>query len=143
MYWSAVDGHVIYESAEATSVGTIAHAAPEQLMGENIDGRADRYALAAMTYHLLTGTLLNSTTNPAVVISRRDGLDVHARLQPGHRGLWRRVCTPTSIMPAFCAAILIVRRAFRGTASPSIHRRASAAARATARASCAPPHLLV
>ena len=71
MYWSAVDGHVIYESAEATSVGTIAHAAPEQLMGENIDGRADRYALAAMTYHLLTGTLLNSSTNPAVVISRR------------------------------------------------------------------------
>ena len=28
--------------------------------------------------------------------------------------LWRRVCTPTSMMPAFCAAILIVRKAFRG-----------------------------
>jgi len=39
-------------------------------MGEDIAGRADQYALAAMTYHLLTGTLLNSSNNPAVVISR-------------------------------------------------------------------------
>ena len=52
------------------AVGTVAYAAPEQLMGEDIDGRADQYALAATAYHLLTGTPLFDHTNPAVVISR-------------------------------------------------------------------------
>ena len=52
------------------TVGTVAYAAPEQLMGEPMDGRADQYALAATTYHLLTGTQLFPSSNPAVVISR-------------------------------------------------------------------------
>ena len=52
------------------TVGTVAYAAPEQLMGEAIDGRADEYALAATAYHLLTGMQLFPHTNPAVVISR-------------------------------------------------------------------------
>ena len=37
------------------AVGTVAYAAPEQLTGANIDGRADQYALAATAFHLLTG----------------------------------------------------------------------------------------
>ena len=52
------------------TVGTVAYAAPEQLMGEDIDGRADQYALAATAYHLLTGEQLFPQSNPAVVISR-------------------------------------------------------------------------
>jgi serine/threonine protein kinase, bacterial len=52
------------------TVGTVAYAAPEQLMGEPIDGRADQYALAATIYHLLTGAQLFPHSNPAVVISR-------------------------------------------------------------------------
>lgn len=52
------------------TVGTVAYAAPEQLMGEPIDGRADQYALAATTYNLLTGSQLFPNSNPAVVISR-------------------------------------------------------------------------
>ncbi len=52
------------------TVGTVAYAAPEQLMGEQMDGRADQYALAATTYHLLTGSQLFPHSNPAVVISR-------------------------------------------------------------------------
>lgn len=52
------------------TVGTVAYAAPEQLMGEPMDGRADQYALAATTYHLLTGAHVFPHSNPAVVISR-------------------------------------------------------------------------
>jgi serine/threonine protein kinase, bacterial len=52
------------------TVGTVAYAAPEQLMGEPLDGRADQYALAATAYHLMTGLQLFPHSNPAVVISR-------------------------------------------------------------------------
>ena len=57
-------------TATNMTVGTVAYAAPEQLMGEEIDGRADQYALAATAYHLLTGSQLFPHSNPAVVISR-------------------------------------------------------------------------
>ena len=52
------------------TVGTVAYSAPEQLMGDEIDGRADQYALAATAYHLLTGLPLFPHSNPAVAISR-------------------------------------------------------------------------
>jgi serine/threonine protein kinase, bacterial len=52
------------------TVGTVAYAAPEQLMGEDLNGRADQYGLAATAYHLLTGVQLFPHSNPAVVISR-------------------------------------------------------------------------
>ena len=52
------------------AVRTVANAAPKQLMGLDIDGRADQYALAATAYHLLTGSQLYPSCNPAVVISR-------------------------------------------------------------------------
>jgi serine/threonine protein kinase len=39
-------------------------------MGEEIDGRADPYALAATAYHLLTAAQLFPHSNPTVVISR-------------------------------------------------------------------------
>lgn len=57
------------------TVGTVAYAAPEQLMGEPMDGRADQYALAATTYQLLTGMQLFPHSNPAVVISRHLSTD--------------------------------------------------------------------
>src|SRR6266536_2584064 len=36
-------------------VGTLQYVAPEALSGELVDGRADIYSLATITYHLLTG----------------------------------------------------------------------------------------
>lgn len=52
------------------TVGTVAYSAPEQLKGEEIDGRADQYALAATAFQLLTGTPPFQHSNPAVVISK-------------------------------------------------------------------------
>jgi serine/threonine protein kinase, bacterial len=46
------------------TVGTVAYSAPEQLMGEDIGGRADQYSLAATAYHLLTGTELSRLWRP-------------------------------------------------------------------------------
>lgn len=56
-------------TATDMTVGTVAYAAPEQLLGDELDGRADQYALAATAFHLLTGQQLFAHTNPAVVIS--------------------------------------------------------------------------
>ncbi len=52
------------------TLGTVNYAAPEQLMGVAVDGRADQYGLAATAYTLLTGTPLFADSNPAVVIGR-------------------------------------------------------------------------
>jgi serine/threonine-protein kinase len=52
------------------TVGTVAYAAPEQLTGSEVDGRADQYALAATAYQLLTGSPPFEHSNPAVVISK-------------------------------------------------------------------------
>lgn len=57
-------------TATNMTVGTVSYAAPEQLMGERLDGRADQYALAATAFHLLTGSPPFSNSNPAVVISQ-------------------------------------------------------------------------
>lgn len=58
-------------TATNTTVGTVAYAAPEQLMGADIEGRADQYALAATAFHLLTGTPPYQHSNPVAVISQR------------------------------------------------------------------------
>jgi serine/threonine-protein kinase len=57
-------------TATNMALGSVNYTAPEQLMGENIDGRVDQYALAATAFHLLTGAPPFSDTNPTVVISR-------------------------------------------------------------------------
>jgi hypothetical protein len=55
------------------AIGTINYVAPEQLMGKLLDGRADQYALAATTFHLLTGAPPFEDSNRAVVISHHLG----------------------------------------------------------------------
>ena len=55
-------------TATNMTIGTVAYCAPEQLMGDPIDGRADQYALACTAFHLLTGEPPFANSNPAVVI---------------------------------------------------------------------------
>lgn len=63
-------GEVTGLTATNFTVGTLSYAAPEQLMGETLDGRADQYALAATAFHLLTGVPPFRDDNPVAVISR-------------------------------------------------------------------------
>ncbi|KRE33555.1 hypothetical protein ASG82_20885 [Mycobacterium sp. Soil538] len=55
------------------AIGTVSYMAPEQLRGQPLDGRADQYALAATTFHLLTGAPPFDDSNRAVVISHHLG----------------------------------------------------------------------
>jgi serine/threonine-protein kinase len=57
-------------TATNMTVGTVSYAAPEQLLGAQLDGRSDQYALAATAFHLLTGAPPFQHSNPAVVISQ-------------------------------------------------------------------------
>ena len=57
-------------TATNMTVSTVAYAAPEQLMGADIDGRADQYSLAATAFHLFTGAPPYQHSNPVAVISQ-------------------------------------------------------------------------
>lgn len=70
------------------TVGTVAYSAPEQLMGNTSDGRADQYALAATAYHLLTGAPLFPNANAVAVIS------AHLTAAPPRIGSLRTELTP-------------------------------------------------
>jgi serine/threonine-protein kinase len=52
------------------ALGTVAYAAPEQLMGLTLNGRADQYSLAATAFELLTGSHLYPERSAAAVISQ-------------------------------------------------------------------------
>lgn len=56
-------------TASNLAIGTIAYAAPEQLMGSDGLERADQYALAATTFQMLTGMPPFQHENPVTVIS--------------------------------------------------------------------------
>lgn len=56
-------------TATNVAIGTVDYAAPEQLMGRPLDGRADQYALACTAFHLLSGRPPFADTNPAAVLA--------------------------------------------------------------------------
>ena len=57
-------------TATNMTVGTVNYAAPEQLMGTEIDGRADQYALAATAFHLLSGGAPFQHANPLDIVGQ-------------------------------------------------------------------------
>ena len=65
-------------STEGAIVGTVFYLAPEQALGQEIDGRADLYALGVMLYELTTGRLPFTGDDPLAVISQH----IHAPVGP-------------------------------------------------------------
>ena len=57
-------------TAEGAFIGTIFYIAPEQALGQDIDGRADLYSLGAMFYELVTGRLPFTAEDTLAVISQ-------------------------------------------------------------------------
>jgi serine/threonine protein kinase len=57
-------------TATHLAIGTVSYSAPEQLMGGEIDGRADQYSLAATAFRLLTAQVPYQDSNQVAVISR-------------------------------------------------------------------------
>ncbi len=57
-------------TATNMTLGTVFYAAPEQLTGSIIDGRADQYALAATAFQLFTGAPPFENSNAAVIIGK-------------------------------------------------------------------------
>src|SRR5690242_119725 len=59
-------------------VGTAAYMAPEQALGQAIDGRADLYALGVLLYELTTGRVPFTGDDPLTIVSQH----VHAPVVP-------------------------------------------------------------
>src|SRR5262249_27767301 len=59
-------------------VGTAAYMAPEQALGQPVDGRADLYALGVLLYELTTGRVPFTGDDPLTVVSQH----VHAPVVP-------------------------------------------------------------
>jgi tetratricopeptide (TPR) repeat protein len=72
----AADGARI--SRAGMIVGTAAYMAPEQALGQPIDGRTDLYALGVLLYELATGRLPFTGDDPLTIISQH----VHAPVVP-------------------------------------------------------------
>jgi predicted ATPase/predicted Ser/Thr protein kinase len=65
-------------TTEGTIVGTVFYLAPEQALGQEIDGRADLYALGVLLYELTTGQLPFTGDDMLAVISQH----LHAPVVP-------------------------------------------------------------
>jgi len=65
-------------TTEGTFVGTVFYLAPEQALGEEIDNRADLYALGVVLYQLTTGGLPFTADEPFAVITQH----LHAPVVP-------------------------------------------------------------
>ena len=74
----ALPGYGTRISRAGLIVGTASYMAPEQALGQTVDGRTDLYALGVLLYKLTTGRLPFAGDNPLAVVSQH----VHAPVVP-------------------------------------------------------------
>lgn len=74
----ALPGYGTRISRAGVIVGTAAYMAPEQALGQPLDGRADLYALGVVLYELTTGRLPFTADDPLTIVSQH----VHAPVVP-------------------------------------------------------------
>lgn len=74
----ALPGYGVRISRSGIIVGTASYLAPEQALGQPVDGRADLYALGVLLYELTTGRLPFTGDDPLTVVSQH----VHAPVVP-------------------------------------------------------------
>lgn len=72
-------------SSAGTITATLAFGAPEQLIGQPLDDRADQYSLACTLFWLLTGAPPYPGTNPAAVVDNHlhAPIPMLSRMRPG------------------------------------------------------------
>jgi serine/threonine-protein kinase len=63
-------GEISGLTATNMTVGSVPYAAPEQLWGNQIDGKADQYGLACTVFQLLTGQQAFTANNPVELIGK-------------------------------------------------------------------------
>jgi serine/threonine protein kinase len=76
-------------TATGTAVGTEAYMPPEQLLGKEVSGKADVYALGATLFHLLTGRVVFPGDDLEAIIAQ------HLTAQPPNPAALRPDCPPT------------------------------------------------
>lgn len=74
----ALPGYGARISRSGLILGTASYMAPEQALGQKVDGRADLYALGVLLYELTTGRLPFVADDPLAVVSQH----VHAPVVP-------------------------------------------------------------
>ena len=74
----ALPGYGTRISRAGIIVGTASYMAPEQALGQPVDGRADLYALGVVLYELTTGRLPFTGDDPLTIVSQH----VHAPVVP-------------------------------------------------------------